>query len=335
MQSTEAARDALEEALLMSNPKKIRIVSYNICGFGAGFGPAEQAVVTSAYGRLRSDLCRMRPDVLCLNEVKRMPLTDPEGQDREDSLAALASDLGGMEFRFAHANPGFENFGNAVLVGPKLRILGSDSAHLNGGSSVKLPNGALKHIGRGCVAVHLAVHSSEVSTAAAAGEQKFAVLTTHWDHLAEDERLKQALSAIELAPHLTGGLPHILIGDLNAMKRSDYTDAERDALEARNRQRGWKMPEDSTALRALEAAGYADVLEQRFPYIKQMDQLSGSSSVWTMPGEVPTRIDYAFASAGWPQAMDGASLGSATLAGVDVEATGSDHFPLVIDLSFD
>ena len=33
---------------------------------------------------------------------------DPEGNERDDSLEALAQDLEEMEFFFAHANPGYE-----------------------------------------------------------------------------------------------------------------------------------------------------------------------------------------------------------------------------------
>mmetsp|Transcript_154527 Transcript_154527/g.495354 ORF Transcript_154527/g.495354 Transcript_154527/m.495354 type:complete len:321 (+) Transcript_154527:17-979(+) len=232
--------------------RSLRVVSYNICGLGAGFGPPDNEKVTTTYGLLRADMQRLKPHVLCLQEARRLPLTDPEGQARADSLDALASDLG-MTLTFAHATPGFEKFGNAILVSSDLQLLGSASLHLNGGSVVKTPAGKNTQIVRGCVGVHLAFqseHSSEDQDCV-----QFAVLATHWDHIAESERLVQATHVLDFAKDSTGGLPHLLEGDLNAMKRSDYTPDEWAALEERNRQRSWAPLEDSSALAALEAAG--------------------------------------------------------------------------------
>lgn len=129
-----------------SGPLCLRVVSYNVCGFGAGFRDLDPAEVTKVYGKLRSDLVSLSADILCLNEVKRMKLQDPEGNRREDTLEALAEDLD-MEYFFAHANPGYESFGNAIMV-RRLQVIHCDSAHLEGGSSI-----GAKHIGRGCLAV--------------------------------------------------------------------------------------------------------------------------------------------------------------------------------------
>ena len=137
----------LSEPLFSSSgPLRLRVASYNVCGFGAGFRDLDPAEVTRVYGKLRSDLLSLSADILCLNEVKRMKLQDPEGNGREDTLEALAEDLE-MEYFFAHANPGYESFGNAIMV-RRLQVTHCDSAHLEGGSSI-----GEKHIGRGCLAV--------------------------------------------------------------------------------------------------------------------------------------------------------------------------------------
>ena len=65
-------------------------------------------------------------------------------------MEALAEDLE-MEFFFAHANPGYETFGNAILIGKRLQVLHCDSLHLKGGSVITLGPGKTKHIGRGCL----------------------------------------------------------------------------------------------------------------------------------------------------------------------------------------
>lgn len=132
---------------------RLRVVSYNVCGFGAGFKEnVDTEEVTRVYGRLRKDLSDLKADIICLNEVKRISVKDPEGNDRDDTLEALAEDLEEMEYFFAHANPGYESFGNAILVSRKLQVIHCDSAHLEGGSYVPTPKGD-KHIGRGCLAV--------------------------------------------------------------------------------------------------------------------------------------------------------------------------------------
>lgn len=137
----------------VTTSNRLRVVSYNVCGFGAGFKEVvDTDEVTRVYGKLRKDLSDLKADIICLNEVKRISMKDPEGNERDDTLEALAEDLEEMECFFAHANPGYESFGNAILVSKKLQVTHCDSAHLEGGSSVPTPKG-LKHIGRGCLAV--------------------------------------------------------------------------------------------------------------------------------------------------------------------------------------
>ena len=151
MSDSFALERSLSERIFGGN--RLRVVSYNVCGFGAGFKEnVDTEEVTRVYGRLRKDLSDLKADIICLNEVKRISVKDPEGNDRDDTLEALAEDLEEMEYFFAHANPGYESFGNAILVSRKLQVIHCDSAHLEGGSTVPTPKGD-KHIGRGCLAV--------------------------------------------------------------------------------------------------------------------------------------------------------------------------------------
>jgi len=288
-----------------SAPAELRVVAYNVCGFGAGFGDVEEAMVTEVYGKLREDLAKLKADILCLNEVKRRRLQDHCGSFREDTLEALAEDLE-MEFFFAHANPGYETFGNAILIGKRLQVLHCDSLHLKGGSVITLGPGKTKHIGRGCLSVCVTVQGKQ-----------FATLVTHWDHISEAERLRQAESILSGHSLLSHDLPHLLVGDLNAMKRSDYTDQEWAALEARNAEKGWAPPEDSEALMVLEREGYSDLHRLR---------LADAESLWTKLGEPPARIDYIYASKHFLS-----DIGEPKAAFV-ATATGSDHLPLVADI---
>lgn len=294
-------KDTLSDSI---GNNRVRVASYNVCAFGAGFKETvDTEQVTQVYGKLQKDLKDLKADIVCLNEVKRIKMRDLEGNERDDTLESLAEDLD-MEHFFAHANPGYENFGNAILVNKKLQVIHCDSTHLEGGSSVPTPKGD-KHIGRGCLAVCVT-----------ALEKSFAVLATHLDHISEAERLRQAESILSHRQRLSKGLPHLLVGDLNAMKRSDYSEEEWAALEQRNLKNRWSPPEDSTALLALEAAGYQDMHEK----------LSGDpSNRWTLPADPPARIDYIFAS------HDFSRVGRVNEAFV-AQAIGSDHLPTVLDI---
>ena len=151
--AADAPKEQTLTEMIFGNGNRLRVVSYNVCGFGAGFKEnVDTEEVTRVYGKLRKDLSDLKADIICLNEVKRISVKDPEGNDRDDTLEALAEDLEEMEYFFAHANPGYESFGNAILVSRKLQVIHCDSAHLEGGSSVPTPKGD-KHIGRGCLAV--------------------------------------------------------------------------------------------------------------------------------------------------------------------------------------
>ena len=85
---------------------------------------------------------------------------------------------------------------------------------------------------------------------------------------------------------------------------------EWDALCARNLRNQWSPPEDSSALAALEAAGYKDMLT--------------TGSRWTLPADPPARIDYIYASEDF-------EIGRSKQAFV-AEAAGSDHLPMVMDI---
>mmetsp|Transcript_31576 Transcript_31576/g.55974 ORF Transcript_31576/g.55974 Transcript_31576/m.55974 type:complete len:348 (+) Transcript_31576:2-1045(+) len=295
--------------------KELRVVSYNVCGFGAGFGEADEAKVTDVYGKLREDLSVLKPDLICLNEVKRLKLRDPEGNLRDDSLEALAEDLDEMEYFFAHANPGYDDFGNAMLVGKRLQVIHCDSVHLDGGSVISLGSGATKHIGRGCISVCVSMH-----------ERRFALLGTHWDHISEAERRKQANSLLLHSPQLSHKLPHLVLGDLNAMKRADYNRQEWAALDARNKAKHWAPPEDSSALVDLEMAGYRDLHQRpRDTFASWLGMTAKKDPPWTKPGDPPARIDYIYAS------KDFGEVG-VIKAAFAAKATGSDHLPLVADV---
>ena len=332
----------------------LRVVLYNIKGFGVGFVPSARTPdeLLRAYRAVVADIQRLQPDVLCLNEVSRFSIQGADGWECKDTLASLALDLGGMHHFFAHATPQVKTFGNAVLVSPGVEVLDTRCTRLEGGSVVTTSSGALKQITRSALAVHLRV----------AGVQ-FAVLVTHLDHISAEARRQQVVSLTSHLPTLVGGLPHILMGDLNMLKRSDYSSSEWATIVERHRCQGWAAPVVAEAgLELLQRdSGYEDILETNL--CQQLRQGTGETgsgqelschqeaaphavySLATVPvhlkcttpaNEPCVRVDYAFASPSWRQVCggtaEGSSLAQHVASFVDTSAAGSDHLPLCVDL---
>jgi len=326
----------------------LRVVSYNIKGFGVGFGISQKTPeeVADAYAKIRRDLARLRPHVICLNEVMRFPFVDPEGNERPDSLEALAEDLTdpGMDVRFAHATPGFERFGNAILTAPGIELFGNRSIHLNGGSVVRTKDGKSKRIIRSMLVAHLKIDQKtrRPDPLDPQPPTMVAIASTHWDHISDLERQRQAATACYLLDDLCDGLPHLVVGDLNAIKRSDYSPKEWQDIVYRNSANGWDSPADSDSLQTLENAGYQDLHQRTLAGMGSALATVPSEYKLTAPAERPNvRIDYAYMSPSLCSALEDVARGSSSpgepssfpaKAFVDRGAIGSDHFPLCIEL---
>ena len=151
------------------------------------------------------------------------------------------------------------------------------------------------------------------------------VCATHLDHEQEESRMAQ-LGQLLAA---TAGLPAetILLGDLNALRPTDYARyrwAEIAAVRARNY---WEEPRGELVA-TLDTHGWIDL-----PRLALAGDLSryGDQLAQSMPPSLAqtcrfaTRVDYAWASAGL----------AATLATVHVEVlatAASDHRPVVVTL---
>lgn len=146
-----------------------------------------------------------------------------------------------------------------------------------------------------------------------------AVACTHLDHVSEAERVVQTRSVLDALGRYDSVL---LAADLNALRRDDYNIDEWTRLERRNRSNGWVAPVDSSlqggVLDELNNAGFVDLGGHR----GRVDFTSTSHC-----GGVPCqRIDYVHANR---SALQRHQVTSVT---VDVDATGSDHLPLVVDI---
>lgn len=152
------------------------------------------------------------------------------------------------------------------------------------------------------------------------GAISFPVRTHHPDLpslLQSKVQLSHVLQSLE---SFAEGKPVALLGDFNALTRSDYSSSEWDAIEAINKANGWKPPRYG-CLNLLSEAGYQDA------WLLNKTAVSEETKGWTAHVSNPRyRIDYGFLGPGLVK--QAALLGCR----VATEVRGSDHFPLVVDV---
>ena len=144
---------------------------------------------------------------------------------------------------------------------------------------------------------------------------------THLDHIAEEQRdvqIKHIVSLLEVDNT-------ILVGDLNALTRTDYDSEEWSMLEAKNQKNGWSPPAHG-CLERLRTAGFNDVFASVHGNGERGLAASEGSQKLTAHVQRPLyRIDYCFAGTG---------LGAVQDARVETAVRLSDHYPVSFDFEF-
>jgi endonuclease/exonuclease/phosphatase family metal-dependent hydrolase len=220
---------AATAAIAAQPVERLRLVTYNVRRFTAEDGTSTVAEVAAA-------LRALGPSFVCLNEV--------DLDKRPGALETVARELGGFHIEFfghVKGKDGFDKYGNALLS--RYPAVRSERTHLDGGFESQ-HNGQPYRIHRGLLAVDFAVPLP----AASGGTLPLTVAATHLDHISEPERRTQlahvvrALGEPEQQQPGGGGGVIVLMGDLNAMTRSDYSAEEWAAHEKRNAGAGWEPP---------------------------------------------------------------------------------------------
>eukprot|EP00931_Biecheleriopsis_adriatica_P078799 TRINITY_DN52214_c0_g1_i1.p1 TRINITY_DN52214_c0_g1~~TRINITY_DN52214_c0_g1_i1.p1 ORF type:complete len:389 (+),score=49.72 TRINITY_DN52214_c0_g1_i1:131-1168(+) len=288
---------------------QLRLIQYNVRGFTSASGAC-------GLDHICSSLRALRPSVVCLNEVDLRK--QPQGLKR----VAEASGLSHVHF-FGHVQG---RYGNALLS--RFPILRVKEVHLNGGTELEWPKGSgnMRRIRRGMLLATLAVPEGPGvrPNVSSVESGELTVISTHLDHMDEAERLVQISHALDEMRTLPS--PHILAGDLNALLTDDYSATEWASVEQKAFDNGWKMPSDATCVRFLLGKGYVDA----FRLANENGKLPLPANKFTAHTTRPMyRIDYALLS---PCALRAGI--TVERAFVDTSANGSDHFPLVVDLSW-
>lgn len=279
-----------------------RVVSYNVRRFTDKEGG-------STVRRIARSLRKLRPSLVCLQEV--------DLRKRPGALQEVGRELGMEAAFFGHVQG---HYGNALLSTAAIRR--THEVALEGGTEVEHPpaSGKTYRIHRGMLIVELTVGDQE---------QPLSIACTHLDHMTEAARRTQMRHVIRELKQL--GHPHLLVGDLNALTRADYSDGEWARHEATNAKKGWAAPADSSArmgsLHLLTSEGYCDGFTEVH---SAPDSGRGREHRWTAHVDDPRfRIDYIFRSS--HASEHGEPALAALAAFVDQKAIASDHFPLVVD----
>ncbi|GIQ86374.1 PGAP2-interacting protein [Kipferlia bialata] len=112
---------------------------------------------------------------------------------------------------------------------------------------------------------------------------------THLDHVSEDARMVQIKEAVESMPsaHAHDSLPAVLVGDFNALLRTDYTDEQWAEIKRIRGQSKWEEPKGDVLTEIL-SQGWYDSCQ-----ISPLGTVSGSVAGTCRFG---TRIDYVLVS---------------------------------------
>eukprot|EP00756_Hemistasia_phaeocysticola_P043743 Hpha_TRINITY_DN17317_c0_g1::TRINITY_DN17317_c0_g1_i1::g.137943::m.137943 len=280
-----------------SAPRSLRVVVFNVRRF-TGIGGA------STVDAVAAALAKLSPDIVGLNEV--------DLKKRPEALTTVADRLG-LHFRFFGHVQGF--YGNAILS--RYPFLSDGGNTLNGGS-VLTHKGREHRIVRGLLTCDVEVPCGEESL-------RLTVACTHLDHISQAERRAQLRHVCEIVQPRQR--PVVFFGDMNALQRADYTDAEWEALSARAAEKNWAAPSHGE-LAHLEDAGMTDAFLHARSCPRGMLTHLDSTDRATAHVHAPRyRIDYCWLSAPAKRHL------TPSAARVCNEVHCSDHFPLLIDLA--
>ena len=271
----------------------------------------DPATGTNSTARVLACIKNLEPTVLTLNEVD-ISMTPTLFEE----FAALG--LRHQSF-FGHVREG--QYGNALLSTLPLERV--THTHLDGGTVVLKRDGTKHRIARGMLSA--SINAFGVSTR---------LSVTHLDHMsAEQRRVQMAHVLRTMTDEAAASEPTILVGDLNALSRRDYTAAQWGAHEAHNAAKGWGPPVDDAAedgsLGLLASSGFVDAF---YSLLSPRGGGEWATPPWTAHARVPDgpryRIDYV-----WSRAPTEARSGLvARAACVERDCGGaSDHQPIVIE----
>lgn len=271
--------------------------------------------------RMVSTLEQLHPAVVTLNEVD-MRQTPTLLEDLSSIGLSHAS-------FFGHVRSG--SYGNLVASCEPLHDV--EHTHLDGGTEVLTKDGMTHRIARGLLSATISMLGVDVRVA-----------VTHLDHMSSRERRRQTQHLLHTLNGRGDGGAALVIGDLNALRRADYTDDEWAWHHGYNDEKHWGAPVDEAdeggVLALLAAARFVDAYavlehERRIEHDRRIGESRPSwrGPPWTAhvrdEARPPCRIDYVHSRP--PSAPGGRRLVPLAAAVESNCGEASDHQPLVLD----
>jgi len=303
---------------------EVRLMQWNIHGWRSTYHQDN-------FDEIVAHVRAAQPDVLVLNEVLH-PYALPKGgadeyltrvrkgegngfvdseptPDEETYLHRLATETGLLHYVFGQAVSdgyfGQYGYGNAILSRFEL----TDAKH------TVMPADSFTYT----EARRIEAEDRCISLAVVQSPKPFTVVTTHLDQLDEGLRTQQSRVITDQMREHPGSL---LVGDLNTYQASDYSEDMWDDISKMWQGKKWgDPPKRSSTLEALSTDGLKDA-----HYLcKRNSGLFANATCWTI--EPLFRIDYCL--------FDKTAASDWHVEQIDrvVEATCSDHFPIVMDLA--
>lgn len=291
----------------------LRVIHLNVHRFAnVAAGSSTSAAGSSTVGAVGAALSALHPDLVTLNEV------DVALMPGCLESVSTALSLPFVDF-FGHVRG---TYGNAILS--RYPLSRRKAVHLEGGTEFRFPAGTRKFNGEIAKEneAHRIVRGLLITDVELpSGLRPLGVAVTHLDHMDVAQRRTQLRHIVREA----GDGALLLMGDLNALTRSDYSDGAWRRLEERARERKWQLPQHGD-LSILRDAKFEDVAVA-----------SGSEVQLTAPAREPLyRVDYGWLRGGGAPGTAKTAPPGATItmeaARVHGEVLVSDHLPLVVDL---
>eukprot|EP00943_MAST-04B_sp_MAST-4B-sp1_P009126 g9126.t1 len=283
----------------------LRLVTYNVHRFVDRNGNSTVSKIKSLLSSLRP-----LPQLIALNEVNVF--------EKPNALDIIAEELNMKYEFFGHVGSG--KYGNVLFYA--LPIKKKKEIYLRGGTEFSFPPGTKKlngeiskagekhRITRGLLIVDMEN-----------GSRNLRCGVTHLDHISIEERLVQLEHCMEeLIPkdkHVDNDTDIILLGDLNALTRSDYDENDWKRIEEKARKNGWATPETDIDLNILKNNAFFDAMEVcDYPPPKPWYTASTTNPMY--------RIDYCFIRSKYMSVDQTQILSHAKEL--------SDHFPVLFDI---
>lgn len=150
-----------------------------------------------------------------------------------------------------------------------------------------------------------------------------AIYSLHLDHMWEKNRIAQLNQLFETISASSTPLPHIIMGDFNAITKSDYTPEYEDEMITKVRENGRWEPPTYTLTQLIADHGYVD-------FWRRTNPAEFDSDVSTCAYH--TRIDYIFLSKDLAELVDFEHTN--TYCHILNGVFHSDHFPVLANIQF-